>query len=297
MKKIFALIFMACFVSFTYAQQWGTDGNKIFNLNSDNVLVGTGTTYSQTNPTISLGKFHVKAPTNASIFAESSQAGGINGAYAQFRLMSNATGGANPNGHMFNNVIRYWTATSSYEMLQSLYDPAGNGGAGKWCEFLYFKFADHKFEFRNGITDAEFQNAGKIYFNNNSGGTFGTTSGAVGIGVTAIASGVKLQVGGNAYVDGKIKCKEVEVALTTWPDVVFKPGYNLLPLNEVESFINVNKHLPGVPSEEEVVKNGVNVGDMNATLLQKIEELTLYMIDLKKENDALKSRVNTLETK
>jgi hypothetical protein len=79
------------------------------------------------------------------------------------------------------------------------------------------------------------------------------------------------------------------------PDFVFNSDYKLKSLYEVENFINLNKHLPDVPSEKEVTANGLNLGDMNATLLQKVEELTLYMIDLKKENDALKSRVSNLE--
>jgi len=59
-------------------------------------------------------------------------------------------------------------------------------------------------------------------------------------------------------------------------------------LKEVEAFIKKNNHLPDVPSEKEVMKNGIDVANMDAILLQKIEELTLYMIDLKKENEHLK---------
>jgi hypothetical protein len=149
--------------------------------------------------------------------------------------------------------------------------------------FLYVNLNTTKFEMRSGIGTAEFLNVGPVLFNNQGG------VGAVGIGTTAIATGVKLQVG------GKVKCQEVEVAVTPWPDHVFKAGYDLMSLNEVEAFINANSHLPGVPSEAEVASNGVSVGKMNATLLQKVEELTLYMIDLKKENDALKARVSNLE--
>ncbi|MDQ3290013.1 MAG: TMF family protein, partial [Bacteroidota bacterium] len=81
---------------------------------------------------------------------------------------------------------------------------------------------------------------------------------------------------------------------TGWCDYVFEEGYNLMPLYEVEKYINTNKHLPDVPSAAEVEKNGIEVGEMNATLLRKIEELTLHMIELKKENDALKSRLDNL---
>ncbi|NOY48530.1 MAG: TMF family protein, partial [Chlorobi bacterium] len=62
-----------------------------------------------------------------------------------------------------------------------------------------------------------------------------------------------------------------------------------------ENYINQNKHLPDVPSAKEVEEEGVNLGEMNAVLLQKIEELTLYMIEMKKENKELKQRIEVLE--
>lgn len=83
-------------------------------------------------------------------------------------------------------------------------------------------------------------------------------------------------------VNGKITAKEVEVTLSGWSDFVFNSDYKLRPLCEVEQFIKTNKHLPDVPSEKEVLENGVNLGDMSAVLLQKIEELTLYIIELNK---------------
>jgi len=110
--------------------------------------------------------------------------------------------------------------------------------------------------------------------------------GNVGIGTTDPS--YKLAVNGN------IGCKEVEVTLTGWSDYVFASDYNLRSLQEVESYIKENHHLPDVPSEKEVLKNGVNVGEMNSTLLRKIEELTLYMIELKKENEQMKAQIEEL---
>ncbi len=81
---------------------------------------------------------------------------------------------------------------------------------------------------------------------------------------------------------GQVRAREILVNLNTWPDYVFKSDYELKSLEEVESFITDNSHLPGVPSEEEIVKGGVNLGEMDAILLQKIEELTLYMIEQQK---------------
>ena len=83
---------------------------------------------------------------------------------------------------------------------------------------------------------------------------------------------------------------------------VFESGYELRTLEEVEEHIKEKGHLPEVPSEAEVVENGINLGEMDAKLLQKIEELTLYMIDMNKrmnqlemENQELKAKVNKLE--
>lgn len=100
---------------------------------------------------------------------------------------------------------------------------------------------------------------------------------------------------GNMYVDGKITSTEIEVKLDVWPDFVFADDYNLMSLHEVEHFIQQNRHLPNVPSEKEVLENGVELGQMSAILLQKVEELTLHMIQLSKENEELRQRISDLE--
>ncbi|MCC9074318.1 hypothetical protein LNQ49_22245 [Flavobacterium sp. F-65] len=96
-------------------------------------------------------------------------------------------------------------------------------------------------------------------------------------------------------VNGTIHSKEVKVDLEGWSDFVFKKEYNLPTLAEVERHINEKGHLENIPNEEEVLKNGINLGEMNAKLLQKIEELTLYMIEMKKENIQMKSKQSELE--
>ncbi len=94
------------------------------------------------------------------------------------------------------------------------------------------------------------------------------------------------------YVNGSIVATEVKVALqTNWPDYVFEPGYATPNLTEWEQFIAQNKHLPGVPSAAEVSQNGgIELGEMNRVLLQKVEELTLLLISQQKQIDALKAR-------
>ncbi|WP_420602826.1 fibronectin type III domain-containing protein [Flagellimonas sp.] len=104
-------------------------------------------------------------------------------------------------------------------------------------------------------------------------------SGDVGIGTNAVPSGYKLAV------EGKIRTREIRVDQDTWPDYVFKEGYDLPSLEEIQKHIEEKGHLPNIPSAKEVETNGVELGEMNKLLLEKVEELTLYVIELKKENE------------
>ncbi len=101
-----------------------------------------------------------------------------------------------------------------------------------------------------------------------------------------------IPTGYSVAVNGKIICEELTVQLSTnWPDFVFGIDYRLRSLEEVDQYIKEHNHLPDVPSAEEVEENGVNSGEMDAILLRKIEELTLYLIELKKENERLRSDI------
>jgi hypothetical protein len=114
-------------------------------------------------------------------------------------------------------------------------------------------------------------------------------NGNIGIGTNNVADF-------RLAVKGKIRATEIVVE-TGWADFVFNKDYKLRNLEEVENFIEENNHLPDIPSEKEVKENGVQVGEMNAKLLQKIEELTLYMIEQNKETKKLIEKVETLESK
>ena len=98
---------------------------------------------------------------------------------------------------------------------------------------------------------------------------------------------------GKAYrlsVDGRIRANEVKV-YSGWADYVFEADYELMPLSEVEAYIAENGHLPNMPSSAEVAQNGVDLGESQAKLLEKIEELTLHLIRLEKENQILKAEM------
>ena len=99
-------------------------------------------------------------------------------------------------------------------------------------------------------------------------------------------------------VNGTIHAKEVRVDLTgSLADYVFSPTYNLRPLYEVEAFVKENNHLPEIPSAAEVKEKGLSMGEMQNKLLQKIEELTLYVIELQKTNEKQSARIEELEKK
>jgi len=98
-------------------------------------------------------------------------------------------------------------------------------------------------------------------------------------------------------VNGNILTKGIKVNPEYVPDYVFKPQYKLRSLAEVESFVKANSHLPEVPSEVEVKKNGVELGEMSMTLLKKIEELTLYMIEKDKQLEKANQRIEELAQK
>lgn len=141
-----------------------------------------------------------------------------------------------------------------------------NLGDGK----SYFKFGDD----RNGGWFSIYNNK-KVNIN-----------GMVGIGTSNPTLPLE--------VNGTIRAKEIIVE-SGWADFVFKSDYKLPALFEVESHIKEHGHLPGMPSESEVKENGVALSEMNAKLLQKIEELTLYMIQYDKELNQMKKELDSLK--
>jgi hypothetical protein len=111
--------------------------------------------------------------------------------------------------------------------------------------------------------------------------------GRVGILTTTPATGYALSV------NGRIICEELRVQLSgSWPDYVFADNYNLPSISQLEKYIQQNKHLPGIPQATLLEKEGIAIGDMQKRMMEKIEELTLYIIQQQKEIDALKLKVN-----
>lgn len=96
-------------------------------------------------------------------------------------------------------------------------------------------------------------------------------------------------------VKGTIHAQNIEVDLSGWSDFVFSKDYNLPTLQEVEAHISAHNRLPDIPSEKQVKEEGINIGEMQAKLLQKIEELTLYVIDQNKKIEAQNQEIETLK--
>jgi len=130
-----------------------------------------------------------------------------------------------------------------------------------------------------GGSDNAMGNEAKMTFQSN---------GHVGIGTTNPKN--KLDV------NGTIHSQEVKVDMENWSDFVFKKEYTLPTLEEVEKHITEKGHLENIPSEEEVLKNGINLGEMNAKLLQKIEELTLYSIQQNKKIEEQSKEIESLKS-
>ncbi len=129
------------------------------------------------------------------------------------------------------------------------------------------------------ITDGRLQNSnnGKV---------------VIGTGINSFPGDFQL------YVKGGILTERVRVAVANsdrWADYVFENGYKLMPLKDVEKHIDYYHHLPNVPSAEQMVKSGMDITETSAKLLEKIEELTLYLIKANKQIEVLESKVNNLE--
>lgn len=161
------------------------------------------------------------------------------------------------------------------------------------------------FDFK-GSSNLSADYRGRIKHDDNSGFSFYTAahtipdmtldnSGKVTIGnVSSTSNDFKL------FVQKGIVTERVKVALSTggdWPDYVFEPGYKLMPLDHLRQYLEENKHLPDVPSAEEICLDGIDLGDMDARLLRKIEELTLYTLQLNEQNKRLVEELEALKLK
>ncbi len=181
-------------------------------------------------------------------------------------------GGANQNS--MNWGIEYNESTAGREGL-NFWKPFGSaGGFGNWYLFLH--------------------NNGKIGINTNNPTAQLSVNGTCLIG----ADNTQLPAGYKLYVETGILTEKVKIAVKNtinWADYVFEPNYKRLSLEELDLFVKTNKHLPNIPSSAEVVKEGVDMADMTNRLLEKIEELTLYIIEQDKKMTAMQEEIKSLK--
>ena len=271
-----------------------TDPKQQFHVNGNTMISGSGkallfatsasSTYGDFGITyngsgLNIFKPNNGSPTNYLLFIKDNGNIGIgtnNPSYklhiaGSFKSTSLTTGAVNATGS-----ITFSSLAGSGTKVVTI------GADGKLSSVAYSTFYDN---LGNHTASQNINLNGKKIVNGTSGtgGIYVHTNGNVRIGTGTMTPTKALEV------NGTIRSKEVLVEMANWSDFVFDNNYNLMSLKETERFIKQNGHLPNVPSSAEVEKEGIHLGEMNAILLQKIEELTLYVIELEKKIDMLKS--------
>lgn len=281
---------------------WSPNGTDISNTNSGKVGIGTTTPISKLSvqtPSGNYGLTHTDGTVTVGSYVSSGF--GWLGTKSNHPLTFFTNDGGPTVTLATNGNFGVGTTTPDYKLSISSTTIASNTNTN----LLRLRGQNPLMVFSNGVTDfgyikawsyqpyAPFTNGlvigsapgYPIFFstNNYSLSMIVADNGNVGIG-TANPT-YKLSVNGN------IRSKEVVVE-TGWADYVFNKKYQLKPLQEVEKFIEDNKHLPGIPSADEIEKNGLQLGDTQKKMMEKIEELTLYVIDLNKQIKELQNKTN-----
>ncbi len=267
---------------------WDASGSNIFNNNTGNVGIGTNNPYTRLTietPYNTSGWYHIgRNGTDSIVVGE-----GIGGVSAAI-------------GTSTNHALRFTAGPGSGKV--SIY-PSGDvvigdnnvGSVGR----LTVKTTNNA----DGIS--HIGDGGNILKTRMGGtsagiGTFSPTNmrifsgGLSRILISEATGNVGIGTDNPTYklsVLGNIRCTEAVVE-TGWADYVFEKNYQLPSLNDVEKFILQNKHLPNIPSAAEIEKNGLHLGDTQKRMMEKIEELTLYIIQQQKEIDALKEKINNV---
>lgn len=263
MKKLIASVLVTAFC-YSASAQWNTNGTHIYNTNTGNVGIRTS------NP----------------VFPFQVWDGGTN-TYTGTSIIP----GSNPQEYSIINTMK----SAGYgSIIRTQSQDAGRGQAG-----IVLRTGD------GGNTQCAVSligdqidfRTGKNYNDDINSGTVGTSAlfinwdRNVGIGTTSPGT-YKLAV------EGKIGAREIKVTTASWADYVFANDYKLMSLRDLEAYIKKNNHLPNIPSAQEVKENeGVDLGAMNVKLLEKIEELTLHLIDVNKRLEVLEQENAKLKGK
>ena len=265
-------------------------------------IEGGSANWSETTPGISAGTLHLDPRVstdhcgNAITFGSSDHGNGEL-AHAGIYVRSDGSYGTK----MYFGTTDNYTSGSKMRMM---IDHLGNLGIGTISpnakldvngtirvnnNAIYLRGGtdlNHGLVFDAGIDGSRLFGFQGVAFGTTVGGTYSekmrVTPDGVNIGAPRIPAGYLLAVG------GRILATEVVVRLIPdWPDYVFKKGYKLKTLNELEEYVETNHHLPGIPSAKEIDKNGLSLGDVVTRQMEKIEELSLYLIEINKKLEKL----------
>ena len=253
---------------------WDAGGGNIYNNNTGNVGIGTN------NPT---AKLTILTPINTTGWTHIGGADSI--------IVTEGIGGVSASiGTTTNHAFRIHTngagKFSVYPAGEVVIGPNATGAFGKLTVqttnntygISHLGEGGNILATRMGGTSAgigTFSNTNMRIFANGISAIF-VASGTNNVGIGIDFPNYKLEV------NGSVRCKEVVVEAINWPDYVFDKSYNIPLLSDVEKFIRQNKRLPNIPSAAEVKQNGLQVGDVQKKMMEKIEELTLYMIETDK---------------
>lgn len=274
----------------TEPSAWAVNDNNISNKNSGNVYISNGLVLSKLNsdaPTsiTSQKVLSVDASGQVILVNTPTQTGGGGGiGNSLWKNNDNGIGIVNNNtGGIFINSNEDNKSGLQLSRLKSS-SPAGNA----YGKVLSVDDSGNIILVTDGGSNVENS------WNNIDGRLHNANNGKVviGTGINSYPDGYSL------FVKGGILTERVRVALANserWADYVFKADYKLMKLKDVEKFIKYNGHLPNVPSAEEMAQKGLDVAETSAKLMEKIEELTLYLIEANKKIEELDKKVKNLE--
>lgn len=264
------------YIGYQSGMNGGAFGSAFFGSFTGTTNTGSSNTFVGANA----GRFNGSGTSNVFLGFQS----GDNNTTGSYNVFSGyESGGQNSTGK-YNVFNGYFSGQANIDGAYNTYigTNAGRSSTGSYNVFLgyragYNEAGSHKLYIENTNTSdpliyGDFQND------------------VVGINTGEVPAGYTLAV------KGKTITEEIKVRThDNWPDYVFEADYHLSPLSTLENDIKSLGHLPGVPSAEEVKDNGFHLGEMNATLLEKVEELTLYLIQMNKEMKAMNSDIQKLE--
>jgi hypothetical protein len=321
-SKLFIVTTGLCLsISFSADAQWGTSGTNIYNTNTGFVGIGTGTAFTPSEKLDVKGNIRLNDNTfYLRLVGDNNHGLGYRGIVP--------FGGQTIDGPvLFGWGGGALGVTSGTPKMVLRWDATGNvgiGTPGAAAEALQigdrfvlhnagFKGIAYNFTYNGGDKRLAADFCSGLFFTNTGTIILRTApSGAAGSAivwqpnVVTIGNDGKMLIGNPAlanfkgtpgnyllYVQQGILTDRLKVAVNTstdWADYVFADQYKLKSISDLEAFIKVNKHLPNVPAADEMVNEGLDVAKMDAKLLEKIEELTLYVIQQQKEIELLKSK-------